>query len=306
MSYRLRITTFHLLLILGIHSAFAQDDLMNLISKADTSAKAKIQYANATFKTTRIILGQSVENPPTGNLVFTISHHFGTVNQGPYNFWGLDQSSIRLGLEYGIAKRLSVGIGRSSYEKTFDGFFKFIITKQHKGNKNFPLSISLFSDITINTLKWQYPERTNYITSRLAFVNNLLIARKVNDRLSLQITPSFIHNNIVLLNTDHNDLYAFGTGGRFLLTRRISVNAEYFYEVPNRESGNYTNSLSLGFDIETGGHVFQLFLTNSQAMFERSFITETQGTWQKGYIMIGFNIVRYFTTYKPKPSQKWL
>ncbi len=278
---------------------------MNLISKADSSAKPKTQYTNATFKTTRIILGQSVENAPIGDLVVIISHHFGTLNEGPYQLWGLDQASLRLGLEYGLTKRLTIAVGRSSYEKTYDGSLKYIIFKQSKGAKNCPLSLSFFSDMSVNSLKWQYPDRTNYFTSRLSFVNELLIARKFNDRLSLQITPSFIHNNIVVLNTEHNDIYAAGIGGRYMITRRVSVNAEYFYEVPNRISGNYTNSFSLGFDIETGGHVFQFFLSNSQAMFERSFITETQGTWQKGYIMLGFNIMRYFTTYKANSSQKW-
>lgn len=304
-NLRLLILLFIVHCSLFIANCSAQDDLMNLINKTDSTSSPKTKYANATFKTTRIILGQSVENAPAGNLIFIISHHFGTVNQGSYQLWGLDQASIRLGFEYGLTKRLTIAIGRSSFEKTYDCSFKFILFKQHEGERSFPLSISLFSDMTVNSLKWQYPDRTNYFTSRLAYVNELLIARKIGERLSLQITPSFIHNNLILLNTDHNDLYAAGIGGRFMITHRISVNAEYFYEVTNRMSGNYTNSLSLGLDIETGGHVFQLFITNSQAMFERSFITETQGTWQKGYVMIGFNIMRYFTTYKAKPSQKW-
>lgn len=291
--------------LLIVHCS-AQNDLMNLINKTDSSSKPKTQYVDVTFKTTKIILGQSVENAPTGNLIFVISHHFGTLNQGPNQFWGLDQSTIRLGFEYGVTKRLTIAIGRSSYEKTYDGFFKFIIFRQSMGEKNFPLSISWFSDMSVNTLKSPFPaDVPNYFSYRLSYVNELLIARKFNDRLSLQITPAFIYNNLVPLNSDHNDLYAVGIGGRYLISPHISINAEYFYEAPHRISGTYTNSLSLGFDIETGGHVFQIFLTNSQAMIEHSFITETQGTWQKGYVMLGFNIMRYFTTYKAKPSQKW-
>ena len=295
-----------LLIVLLLLSSFAysQDDLFNLIGK-DSTRKPKTHYANYTFKTTRIVIGQSVENVPANNINVIISHNFGPLNQGPYNLFGLDQSTIRLGLEYGIFKRLTVGVGRSSYLKTYDGYYKFIIAKQHKGGKSFPLSISLYSNMTVNSLKWQYPDRKNYFSSRLDYVHEILVARKVNEHFSIQLTPSYIHRNLVPLTSDHNDLYAVGIGARYLLTHRFSLNAEYYYNMPNRITGAYQNSLSFGVDIETGGHVFQVRFSNSDAMFERGFITETTGSWQKGYIHLGFNIMRYFEMKKTPPAQKW-
>ena len=290
-------------ILFQVNNLIAQDDLMNLVSNSD-SAKAT-KYAVGTFKTIRIVNSPSVENAPYGNLVFIISHHFGTLNQGAYNYFGLDQSSIRLGFEYGLTKHLSVGLGRSSYEKTFDGSLKYILFKQCSGEKNFPVSISLFTDMTINSLKWRNPERKNYFTSRLAYVYEVLFARRFNDNLSVQITPAMVHYNIVPLTTDQNDHYAVGIGGRYLLTRRISLNAEYFHVVSKRLSSNYTNSLSVGFDIETGGHVFQIHFSNSEPLFDRGFIAETQGKWKNGYIHLGFNIMRYFNVIKAKPSQRW-
>jgi hypothetical protein len=274
--------------------SYAQEDLMNLLND-DTPKK---EIISATFKTTRLVIGQSIENVPSGNLNFIISHHFGKINEGSYNLWGLDQSTIRLGLEYSPTERLELGIGRSTFQKTIDGYIKFKILRQD--NLSMPLSVSYFGGLAINTLKWEDPERVNYFTSRLSFVNQILISRKLNNNISIQIMPSHIHNNLVKSTIDPNDIFALGSGGRVKLSQRISVNAEYYYIITKRTRELFDNSLSLGFDIETGGHVFQLFLTNSQPLFERGFITETKGSWGKGDIYFGFNIVRTFTIIKPK------
>ncbi len=274
--------------------SYAQEDLMNLLND-DTPKK---EIISATFKTTRLVIGQSIENVPSGNLNFIISHHFGKINEGSYNLWGLDQSTIRLGLEYSPIERLELGIGRSTFQKTIDGYIKFKILRQD--NLSMPLSVSYFGGSAINTLKWEDPERVNYFTSRLSFVNQILISRKLNNNISIQIMPSHIHNNLVKSTIDPNDIFALGSGGRVKLSQRISVNAEYYYIITKRTRELFDNSLSLGFDIETGGHVFQLFLTNSQPLFERGFITETKGSWGKGDIYFGFNIVRTFTIIKPK------
>jgi len=255
------------------------------------------EYVSATFKTTRLVIGQSIENVPKGNLNFIISHHFGRINEGAYNFWGLDKSTIRIGLEYSLNDRIELGIGRSTYQKTVDSYIKFKIIRQN--NQNIPLSISYFGGIAINTLKWEDPERVNYFSSRLSYINQLIIARKFNSNISLQLMPSHIHNNLVKLTLDPNDIFAIGAGGRLKLSHRISINAEYYQIITEKTRKNFDNSLSIGFDIETGGHVFQLFLTNSQPLFERGFITETNGRWDKGDIYFGFNIVRTFTIKKP-------
>ncbi len=286
-----------LFLIIGLHvpsGAFGQD-LMDVFGKEELTT----DYTYATFKTTRVVSGHSVENPANGVLLFMISHHFGKVNSGAYELFGLDQATIRLGLEYGINDFLSVGFGRSTYQKTYDGFLKAKILRQSKGARKMPFTLTLFSAMDIYTLKWQDTERENYFTSRMAFVNQVLIARKFNDKLSLQLSPTFIHKNLVSSATEDNDTYAIGAGGRFKLTQRLSLNAEYFQVLPGSVADNFENPLSIGIDIETGGHVFQLHFSNAQPMFERAFITETMGKWANGDIYFGFNISRVFTIKKP-------
>jgi hypothetical protein len=279
----------------------AQDDLMNILN--DSTPK-EINYTTATFKSTRIMNGHSVEKMPPGQLDFRISHRFGTINSGAYNFFGLDHSNVHFGLEYGIFNWLMIGIGRGTYEKTFDGFTKFTLLRQSTGAKVMPVSLSLFSSVALNSLKWQDPTRTNYFSSRLSYVGQILIARKLSPSFSIQLSPTYVHRNLVATELDPNDLYAVGAGGRMKLSKRISLNAEYFYLANPKKymSLPVFNPLSLGFDIETGGHVFQLFFTNSLAMIEKGFIGETTGQWKHGDIHFGFNISRVFTLKKNKNS----
>lgn len=277
-----------------------QDDLMNLLNQNTAPA---INYTTATFKSTRIMNGHSIERMPPGQLDFRISHRFGTVNSGAYNFFGMDQANIHLSLEYGIFNWMMIGIGRGTYEKTFDGFTKFSILRQSTGGKEMPVSLSAFTSVAVNSLKWSDPARKNYFSSRLTYTAQILVARKFNQSFSFQLTPSFIHRNLVATELDPNDLYAIGAGGRIKLTKRISLNGEYYYLINTDNkymSQAVYNPLSVGFDLETGGHVFQIILTNSVAMIEKGFIGETTGQWKKGDIHIGFNISRVFTLQKPK------
>lgn len=279
----------------GIQNISNAQDLLDLLGEDEPTT----EFTYATFKTTRIINGHSVENPADGVLLFMISHRFGKLNSGAYDFFGLDQATIRLGFEYGIGERLSVGIGRSSYQKAYDGFVKYKILRQSSGDRTMPLTMTWFSSMDLFSLKWQDTERKNYFSSRLSFVHQLLLARKFSDKFSLQVSPTFIHKNLVLTEADDNDTFAMGVGGRLKLTQRVSVNAEYFYLMPGSVANNFVNPLSIGFDIETGGHVFQLHFTNTQPMFERGFITETRGKWTNGDIYFGFNLSRVFTIKKP-------
>jgi hypothetical protein len=276
---------------------FAQDDLMNLL---DQNAPKEINYTTATFKSTRIMNGHSIERMPAGQLDVRISHRFGTLNSGAYNFFGLDQSNIHLSLEYGILNWLMVGVGRGSYEKTFDGFAKFTILRQSTGAVSMPVSMSVVTSAALKTLKDSDPARTNFFTSRMAYTAQVLIARKFSQGLSLQLTPSYVHKNLVATELDPNDIYALGAGGRIKLTKRISFNGEYYYVVNPKTymSQKIYNPLSLGFDLETGGHVFQLFFTNSLGMIEKAFISETTGQWKNGGVHFGFNISRVFTLKK--------
>ena len=296
---RLTLILFLALISLGI---FAQDDLMNLVNQ---STPKEINYTTATFKSTRIMNGHSIERMPHGQLDVRISHRFGTLNSGGYNFFGLDQSNIHLGLEYGITNWLMVGVGRSEFEKTFDGFAKFSILRQSTGAKNMPVSVSVLTSVALKTLKFTDQTRTNYFTSRLAYVGQILVARKINEAFSVQLTPSYVHRNLVATELDPNDIFALGAGARVKLTKRVSLNGEYYYIANPKTylSQQVYNPLSVGFDIETGGHVFQLFFTNSLGMTEKQFIGGTTGQWKKGDIHFGFNISRVFTLVKhQKPA----
>jgi hypothetical protein len=283
---------------------FAQDDLMNILNDNTSNG---INYTTATFKSTRIMNGHSIERMPSGQLDVRISHRFGTINSGAYNFFGLDQSNIHLGLEYGITNWLMLGVGRSEFEKTFDGFAKFSILRQSTGDKEMPVSVSLLTSITLKTLKFPDPNVTNYFTSRLAYVGQILVARKINEALSLQLTPSYVHRNLVATELDPNDIWALGAGARIKLTKRISLNGEYYFIANPKTylSQQIYNPLSVGFDIETGGHVFQLFFTNSLGMTEKQFIAGTTGQWKKGDIHFGFNISRVFTLKKNKKAANY-
>lgn len=273
-------------------SSIAQDDLLKMLENEQTNS---INYTYATFKTTRIINGQSVENIAGGNLNFVIGHRFGKINDGAYQLFGLDQSTIRLGFEYGISDRLNIGIGRSSYLKTGDGSLKFKLLRQ---SNKIPVTTTLFASMAVNGMKWSEPERTNYFSSRLSFAYQVLIAHKFTNAFSLQLSPSLVHRNLVGTTEDQNDIYAIGIGGRIKLSNRVSLNAEYYYQLPGINADKTYNSVALGFDIETGGHIFQLQVTNSKGMIGEYFIPTTSGNILDGDIYFGFNINRVFTIKK--------
>jgi hypothetical protein len=264
------------------------------------------EYATATFKSTHIVNGHSIEQMKAGELDVRFSHRFGTFNEGPYTLWGLDQANVHIGGDYGITNWLMIGVGRGTYEKTYDGLLKFSILRQSHGAKNMPFSLSLLSTIAINSQKpvdMGLPDGVTkvYFWDRASFVGQVLIARKFNDRFSLEINPTLVHRNMTLTEMDPNDLLSVGIGARFKLTKRISFNAEYYYLVPPlrdyRTQSTYS-PLAIGFDIETGGHVFQIMFTNSISMIEKGFIGETTGKWGRNDIHLGFNISRVFTLKK--------
>ena len=269
-------------------SVKAQDHLLNLLSQD------KPIYISYLFKGTKVVNGQSVELPSKGVLQFTIQHRFGTLNSGFYNLYGLDNSQVRLGFDYGIKDFLAVGLGRSSTTKTIDANSKLRIKRQIKDG--FPVTI--VANFAAYVKQWQYTDNQldNFLfTNQLSFAQQLLIASKINRDLTLQISPTLIHYNLVETLDEPNDKYSLAIGGRYKITKRISVNAEYFHQLNDKINNNV---LSFGFDIETGGHVFQLHLSNSSAMIMPAFITKNTGNWLDGDIYFGFNISRVFTLYK--------
>jgi hypothetical protein len=275
-----------------------------IIGSPDGSAKAQslldglevaplvITPVSATFKDTRIINVQSNETPGKNVLHFVIAHRFGQINEGAYALWGLDNASMRMAFDYGITDRLAIGIARSTFQKTYEANIKWRALRQNSDN-SMPVSVTLYSVAMANGLKWSDPTRENFFTSRLSYVNQAIVAKKWSSKLSTALIPSFIHRNLVETLADANDQWTLGAGARYKLTSRASINAEYHYAIAGLPT-DHVNSLSIGMDIETGGHVFQLHVTNSQGMFERAFLTETGGQWRDGALYFGFNLSRVF------------
>lgn len=288
-----------LLLIMILSSAMMaqEDDLLSLLGDME---EEEIDYINASFKTNRVINLHSLESTAGGVLDVKISHRFGMLNGGAYELFGLDNATIRIGADYGINDRWTIGLGRSSYEKTYDGFMKYKLLRQSRGARKMPITVALLATTAIKTIKWSNPARENYFSSRMYYTYQLILGRKFSDGFSLQLSPTVVHRNLVATSQETNDVYALAAATRVKLTKRLAINIEYIHVFPNQLAPGYKNSLSVGLDIETGGHVFQLHFTNSTSMIEKGFVTENTGDWTKGGIHFGFNVSRVFTVRKPR------
>ena len=294
------IFTFTLFLFSQLVSA--QDDLLSILESEEEEVA---NYTIATFKTTRVISGHSVETNGAGVLQFLIGHRFGRLNSGWRDLYGIDNATIRLGFEYGLTDNINIGIGRSSFEKTYDATFKWRFLRQQSGKKNLSITATWVSCYYVNTTEWANPERENYATSKMSFHHSLLLARKFGDLISLQLMPTIVHRNLVETTEDQNTIYSVGAGTSIKVTGSLRANVEYYY-IPEGQifsdigGEKVRNSLSVGVDLETGGHVFQLFLTNSRGMAEKFLVGGTTGNWLDGDIHFGFNVSRVFTLRKPK------
>jgi len=251
------------------------------------------EYIGKTFSGTRVVIGQAVDIAPNGDMHLDIQHHFGPLNSGFYDFFGFDQAATRIGVQYSFNDWLAIGVGRTTIQKTWDGSLKVRALRQK--TIGMPVSLTYFGNIGVNSLKWEDNTRTNYFSSRLSFTHQLIVARKFGEMFSLQIVPSLIHRNLVESEIDDNDVYTIGGAASVKLSKKINVNVEYHYILSKQTAKEFDNSLSLGIDINTAGHVFQFFLSNSQGIVEQHFLPSTQGKWTTGDIHIGFNIVRSFT-----------
>ena len=292
MKYTLTLLVILLVSIQG----FSQD--LEAILEAESSDTTNLVFG--TFNGTRLLNGHSVETRKEGILEFLISHRFGRVNSGFDQLFGLDDSNIRFAFEYAMTDNLTLAIGRSSFEKTFDGYAKYRLVQQRTGKNPFPLSITLFGSATNKTIKDYLPENKPTFSERLTYTGQALIARKINPNLSLQFAPTFIHFNSVPFDNDPHDMVVLGLGTRIKISKRVSLNGEYYYNLNPFESVEVKNSIAFGVDIETGGHIFQLIITNAVSMVEKGFIAESNGGFFKGDIHFGFNISRAFQIKKPK------
>jgi hypothetical protein len=285
------------ILLFAGHFCFSQD-LWNLLDSAQV-VKQKLAYA--TFKTTRLVNMHTVETVGKRTLDIRISHRFGAINSGSYNAWGLDgPANIRLALEYSYDGRLMFGIGRSSYEKMDDVFLKYKLLRQTIDNA-MPVTVTLISSGFYTAQKDPNSARNGFdkyspASNRLSYVNQVLVARKFNNSISLQLGGWFAHYNLAEHAIDKNDVYGASGVARVKITKRMALTFEYALRATKKYSqNNYYDSMGAGFEIETGGHVFQIHVTNSFGIDENQFLTQTGTQWNNAGIRLGFNISRVFT-----------
>lgn len=276
-------------LLLMAHVSFAQDDLLKELEQSESKPEA----VTATFKGSRLVNGQTIETRHKGELEFIFAHRFGRVNDGAYELFGLDQAFVRIGLEYGITDKLSVGFGRNSVDKTMDGYLRYKLINQKQNGT--PVTITAFTSAAVR-ISPKKEDATYDITleDRMSYTSQFLIARKFTSALSLQLMPTLVHRNTVDQSKEKNSQVALGFGGRLKVSRSVSLNTEYYYRVGVPAANEYYNALGFGIDIETGGHVFQLVLTNTRGLTERAYLTETSGNFLEGDIHLGFNVTRSF------------
>lgn len=279
---------------LSTTAAHAQTDLLGQLEQETKKDAAPNELVDATFKSTRLINGHTIETPGEGTLVFLFSHNFGTINSGFSTLFGFDNAKVRIALEYGISDRLEIGVGRSSLDKTLDGFLKYRALRQSTGLHAMPFSVTLLGSATVATQTYaDNLDRT--LGLRTAYTYQALIARKFSPDFSFQLMPTLIHRNLVMREGEKNDVYALGGGGRYKFTKRFSVNAEYYYLLSRYAANNQYNSAGVGVDIETGGHIFQLHVSNSPGMVEKQFIADTDKSFFSGNLYYGFIVSRNFT-----------
>lgn len=277
------------ILVLTAHVSFAQEDLLKELEQSEP----KPETISATFKGSRLVNGQTVETRHKGELEFIFAHRFGRVNDGIYELFGLDQAFVRVGLEYGLTDKFSAGFGRNSVDKTMDAYLRYkLLGQKHAGT---PVTVTVFTNAAVK-ISPKKEDATYDITleDRLSYTTQLLIARKFTSALSLQLMPTLVHRNTVDQSKEKNSQVALGFGGRLKVSRSVSLNTEYYYRVGVPDATEYNNALGFGIDIETGGHVFQLVLTNTRGLTERAYLTETSGNFFEGDIHLGFNVTRSF------------
>tara|TARA_B100000497_G_scaffold70696_1_gene79472 strand:- start:158 stop:1006 length:849 start_codon:yes stop_codon:yes gene_type:complete len=266
---------------------FAQDDLLSEIDVESESSTA----VSSVFKGLKIINFESTKLVGKGGFYFVVSHRFGSVKNGFENLFGLDEAVTHLNFIYGLTEGINVSASRSSNQKIYELASKFRIIKQ---SERFPFSVVGYTSVLANTALSTDNLPKLEFKHRLSYVAQLLISRKVNNKLSLQFTPTFFHDNYVVNDLQDNSQYGLIFGGRYKIGKRWSFNLEYGTHLNRAKNSLYNNPLSLGFDLETGGHVFQLHFTNSQFMNANGVMGNSTGDWSEGDFYFGFNISRSF------------
>ena len=280
---------FILIMLLLCQILTAQGD--DLLSEIDTDSVGD-QYATAAFKGLKIVNFESTKLVAKKELTFIVSHRFGSIENGFDSFFGLDDAVTRLNFVYGITDGINIGVSRSSFQKIYEASAKYRLVRQKENG--FPFTIVAYNSILINTALEKENLPKLEFRDRLGYTAQLLISKKVSSKLSLEVAPTFFHDNFVAYDDQHNSQYAIGFGGRQKLGKRWSINLDYGWHLNRADGSPFKNPLSIGFDLETGGHVFQMHFSNAQAMNTNGFLGQATGDWRDGNIYFGFNLSRVF------------
>ncbi len=267
---------------------FAQEDLL---SEIDTDSVPD-QYTSAAFKGLKIVNFESTKLVAKKELTLVIAHRFGTLKNGFDTFFGLDDAVTRINFVYGITDAINIGVSRSSFQKIYEASAKYRLLRQQ--DHGFPFTVVGYNSILYNTALEEDNLPKLESSDRLGYTFQLLISRKINTNLSIELAPTFFHDNFVQFDEQHNSQYAIGTGFRYKLSKRWSFNADYGWHLNRASNSPFKNPLSIGMDLETGGHVFQMHFTNAQAMNTNGFLGQATGDWSDGNIYFGFNLSRVF------------
>jgi Membrane bound beta barrel domain (DUF5777) len=267
---------------------FSQDDLLDEI---DTDS-IENNYAVAVFKGLKIVNFESTKLVAKNEFTLIVSHRFGSLENGIDSFFGLDDAVTRLNFIYGISEAVNIGVSRSSFQKIYEASAKYRLIRQQENG--FPFTIVGYNSLLINTAldKANLPKLE--FKHRLGYTAQLLISRKVNTNFSFELAPTFFHDNYVMVINQDNSQFALGFGGRYKLGKRWSLNADYGWHLNRSSDSPFKNPLSIGVDLETGGHVFQMHFTNAQPMNTNGFLGQGSGGWTDGNIYFGFNLSRTF------------
>jgi Membrane bound beta barrel domain (DUF5777) len=270
--------------------ASAQDDLLKQL---DTVKSTENQIETSAFKGLQICNMQSTKMPAKNEWYVLVSHRFGDLSQGLDNFFGLDQAYTKIGAIYGPTDWLSLGFSRQTFQKTYELAVKYKLADQIADG--FPVAIVGYNTMDIRSDLKKDGNPGLQFNNRLAYTTQLLISRKFSDKFSLQIAPVFVHKNLYEPLFENKNQFLITGGGRMKISKRMSINLEYASKVGRPQYEKYNNVLTAGLDIETGGHVFQMVFSNSQAMNDVAVFTNADGVWAKGKgIYFGFNMYRVF------------
>jgi hypothetical protein len=254
-----------------------------------TNAQEEEKPLKNVFMGTRFINLHSANVPAKNELQMLIQHRFGDISGGFYDFFGLDYASMRLGFEYGITDDLNLGIGRSSYMKTFDSFVKYRILTQ---SSTMPLTLTATVAGSFPTIKDVIPEEYSDFTEKASGDIQLHIVKSFK-KFAVQVSPGYIGTGYIPVESDSYSFFTVAFGGAVKLAKKVTFNIEYLHRFED-EIDN-TNPFSASIDLGTSGHLFQIMISNVQQMYDQGIITNPEGgDWTEGHLFLGFNLIRAF------------